>query len=166
VTANLLLWNGVNHLQHILIKKNSTLYQISIDKNDITCLDITLCDKVCQWLMAGQWVSPGTLISSSNKTDCHDITQILLKVALNTVTLTLVLIHRCSYSPFQLNLFTAIEKNYPWGTQLMLYFHVMYKWWTHFLLSVNFILQNKGVQDQSWPKLDVDSVMLLIVKVT
>jgi len=35
-----------------------------------------------------------------------------------------------------------------------------------FLLSVNFILQNKGVQDQSWPKLDVDSVMLLIVKVT
>ena len=29
------------------------------------------------------------LISSTNKTDCHDITEILLKVVLNTITLTL-----------------------------------------------------------------------------
>jgi hypothetical protein len=28
--------------------------------------------------------SPGTPVSSTNKTDCHDITEILLKVALNT----------------------------------------------------------------------------------
>jgi hypothetical protein len=28
--------------------------------------------------------------SSTNKTDCHDTTEILLKVALNTITLTLV----------------------------------------------------------------------------
>jgi GTPase SAR1 family protein len=28
--------------------------------------------------------------SSNNKTDCHDITEILLKVALNTITLTLM----------------------------------------------------------------------------
>ena len=47
-------------------------------------LDTTLCDKVCQWLMAGQWFSPGTPVSSTNKTDHHDITEILLKVALNT----------------------------------------------------------------------------------
>jgi hypothetical protein len=33
-------------------------------------------------------VSLDTLISSTNKTDCHDITEILLKVALNTITLT------------------------------------------------------------------------------
>jgi len=45
-------------------------------------LDITVCDKVCQWLMVGQWFSLGTLVSSTNKTDCHDITEILLKVAL------------------------------------------------------------------------------------
>jgi hypothetical protein len=38
--------------------------------------------------MAGQWFSPGTPVSSTNKTDCHDITEILLKVALNTITLT------------------------------------------------------------------------------
>jgi hypothetical protein len=30
--------------------------------------------------------SPGTLVSSTNKTDRHDITEILLKVALNTIT--------------------------------------------------------------------------------
>ena len=30
---------------------------------------------------------PGTPVSSTNKTDCHDITEILLKVALDTITL-------------------------------------------------------------------------------
>ena len=34
-------------------------------------------------------VSAGTLVFSTNKTDCHDIAEILLKVALNTITLTL-----------------------------------------------------------------------------
>ena len=43
----------------------------------------TLCDKVCQWLATGRWFSP---VSSTNKTDHHDITEILLKVALNTST--------------------------------------------------------------------------------
>ena len=52
-------------------------------------LDITLCDKVCQWLAAGRWFSRGTQVSSTNKTDHHDINEILLKVALNTITLTL-----------------------------------------------------------------------------
>ena len=35
-------------------------------------LDTTLCDKVCQWLTAGQWFSPGTPVTSTNKTDRHD----------------------------------------------------------------------------------------------
>jgi hypothetical protein len=30
--------------------------------------------------------SPGTPVSSTNKTDCHDITELLLKVALSTKT--------------------------------------------------------------------------------
>jgi hypothetical protein len=42
-------------------------------------------NKACQWLAAGRWFSPGTPISSTNKTDLHDITEILLKVALNTI---------------------------------------------------------------------------------
>jgi hypothetical protein len=54
-------------------------------------LDSTLCDKVCQWLAAGGWFSPGTLASSTNKTDRHDVTEILLKVVLNTITITPIL---------------------------------------------------------------------------
>jgi len=48
-------------------------------------LDTALCDKVCQWLGAGRWLSLGTPASPTNKTDRHDITEILLKVALNTI---------------------------------------------------------------------------------
>jgi hypothetical protein len=33
----------------------------------------------------GQWFSPGTSVSSTNKTDHHDTTEILLKVALNQI---------------------------------------------------------------------------------
>ena len=36
----------------------------------------------CLWLVTGRWFSPGIPVSSINKTDCHDITEILLKVAL------------------------------------------------------------------------------------
>ena len=43
-----------------------------------------LCDRVCHWLVSDRWFSPGTLISSTNKSDRHDITEILLKVTLNT----------------------------------------------------------------------------------
>jgi hypothetical protein len=44
----------------------------------------TLCDKVCQWLATGRWFSPGPPVSCTNKTDRHDIIEILLKVALNS----------------------------------------------------------------------------------
>ena len=63
-----------------------------VSSNPTHVLDTTLCGKVCQWLEAGQWFSLGTLVSSTNKTDCHDIAEILLKVVLSTITLTLTLI--------------------------------------------------------------------------
>jgi hypothetical protein len=46
-------------------------------------LDTTLCDKVCQ---VGRWFSAGSPVSSTNKTDRHAITEILLKFPLNTIT--------------------------------------------------------------------------------
>jgi hypothetical protein len=46
---------------------------------------ITLCDKVCQWLATGLWFSPGPPVSSTNKTERHNITEILLKVTLNII---------------------------------------------------------------------------------
>ena len=49
-----------------------------------------LCDTVCQWLATGWWFSPGLPVSFINKTDCHDIAEILLKVALNTIKQTFI----------------------------------------------------------------------------
>ena len=41
-------------------------------------------DKIYQLLAHGRWFSPGTPVSSTTKTGCHDIAEILLKVALST----------------------------------------------------------------------------------
>ena len=49
-------------------------------------LDTTLFVKVCQRLAADQWFSPENPVFSTNKTDRHDKTEILFKVALNTIT--------------------------------------------------------------------------------
>ena len=48
----------------------------------------TLCDKVCQWLATVLWFSPGPSVSSTNKTDRQDITEILWTVALETTKQT------------------------------------------------------------------------------
>ena len=48
----------------------------------------TLCDKVCQWLATCWWFSLGPPVSSTNKTDRHNITEISLKVELNTIKQT------------------------------------------------------------------------------
>jgi hypothetical protein len=96
---------------------------VSSNPTQVRCTGYTiLWDKVCQWLVAGRWFSPGTLDSSTNShksnyhtittttafyyplanevakgysnatfRDKNDITEILLKVLLNTITLTLKL---------------------------------------------------------------------------
>jgi hypothetical protein len=63
----LIIYNKDNDYQSPL--KLRVLYPLRM-----SILDTTLCDKVCQWF---------TPVSSTNKTDCHDITEILLKVVLN-----------------------------------------------------------------------------------
>jgi hypothetical protein len=42
-------------------------------------------DKVYQLLSRGRWFSPGTPVSSTTKTGRHELAEILLKVALNTI---------------------------------------------------------------------------------
>ena len=61
-----------------------------IQNNRDHTTEANIANKVCQWLAiaAGRWLSPGTPVSSTNKTNHHDITEILLKVVLNTITLT------------------------------------------------------------------------------
>jgi len=51
-------------------------------------LDTTSCDKVCQLLEAGRWFSPGIPVSSTNNIEHQEITEILLKVAVNTIKQT------------------------------------------------------------------------------
>ena len=56
--------------------------------------------KVYQLLAHGRWFSLDTLASSTTKTGCHDIAEILLKVALNTINQLLkgvVAISECAY---------------------------------------------------------------------
>jgi len=77
-------------------------------------LNATLCDKVCQSLATCQWFSPGTLVSSTNKTDCHDITEILLKVALNTISQNLTL-------------FSSVEDQYE--VYCIWFFLLFMIWW-------------------------------------
>ena len=70
-----------------------TLYSISFRGNSYFCFIVIVSypydlyvHVVCQWLATGRWFSPGgTSVSSTNKTDHHDITEILLTVALNTI---------------------------------------------------------------------------------
>jgi len=45
-------------------------------------------------LAHGRWFSPGTPASSTTKTDPHDIAEILLKVALNTIKQTIFLLEK------------------------------------------------------------------------
>jgi hypothetical protein len=52
-------------------------------------LDTTACDKVCQWLTTGRWFSPGSQISSTNTTEHHDVTEILM----NTIAVNLINVH-------------------------------------------------------------------------
>jgi hypothetical protein len=42
--------------------------------------------EMCQGLATGRWFSPGTPVCSTIKRDSHDITEILLKAVLNTIT--------------------------------------------------------------------------------
>jgi hypothetical protein len=54
----------------------------------ITCLHQNLDDFhfiIRQLLAHGQWFSPGISASSTTKTGRHDIAEVLLKVALNTI---------------------------------------------------------------------------------
>jgi len=57
-----------------------------------------LWDTVCQWLATGRWFSPGTRVSFTNKTDRHDNNEILLKVALKTMTITTKITHKLHHT--------------------------------------------------------------------
>ena len=65
----------------------TTTYAISAEVDEVYSIQHYVI-KVCQWLAIGKWFSSGSPVSSTNKTDRHDITEILLKVALNIINQT------------------------------------------------------------------------------
>ena len=71
------MWDALDQaLIYFLIGYIYFSFNFQIKKKTRT-LDATLYDNVWQWLVAGRWFSPGTPVSSTNKTDRHDITEIL-----------------------------------------------------------------------------------------
>ena len=62
--------------------------QVSTNKMGILISTETCCLLTLSYLITGPLISLGNLVSFTNKTDRHDITEILLKVVLNTITLT------------------------------------------------------------------------------
>ena len=82
---------GCSRVRHCMAVGFTTTYAIWSGKfkscSSRAVLDTALCDKVCQCLTAGRWFSPGTPVSSNNKTYRYYIVEILLKVALKTITL-------------------------------------------------------------------------------
>ena len=79
---NFLLLGDLLALSH----KGSTSLVVSLTLLMPRCTRYnTICDKNGQWLATGRWFSLGTPVSSTNKTGRYDITEILLKVALNTL---------------------------------------------------------------------------------
>ena len=77
------------YLHCVFLERNGLLNVSEFESStDEVSLIEHLCDKVCQWLAIGLWFSPGILVSSTNKTDRHDITEILLKVVLNIINQT------------------------------------------------------------------------------
>jgi len=74
-------------MQSVLITTNV----VSSNPAHMGLLDTILCDHVCQCIdciPTGRWFSSGPPVSSTNKTDRQYITEIVLKVALNTMTFT------------------------------------------------------------------------------
>jgi hypothetical protein len=78
------------------------------DNHNVTCHSLAIPFIKCiparcirYNITTGRWFSPGFPDSSTNKTDRHDIAEILLKVALNTINLNQTI--TCSYYSIIIN---------------------------------------------------------------
>jgi hypothetical protein len=69
------VWSYGSWIYNYLCNQCTDVVSSILDQGGCT----TLCDKLCQWF------SLGPPVSSTNKTERHDITEILLKVALSTI---------------------------------------------------------------------------------
>ena len=98
IMQKLRLWiSDIVKLEHNYIEVLSdTLNNIAV----ILCSSISVYHQLWFWILLrrdvldailyynSRWFAPGISVSSTNKIDCHDMAEILLKVALSTITLT------------------------------------------------------------------------------
>jgi hypothetical protein len=78
------VFNKVDHIHHYLLMISNLFSPLYMCKIAHLALNYLFTHS----LAAGRLFSPGTL-GAKNKTDRHDITEILLKVALSAMTITL-----------------------------------------------------------------------------
>ena len=71
-------------------KTNVTIILTFLNILHLCTPDIILSDFFVSNLRQVSGFLPGSQVSSTNKTDSHDVIEILLKVALNTIALTLL----------------------------------------------------------------------------
>jgi len=79
----------------LLVTNVMLLLNYVIDSNlcrDV--LDSVLCDNFCRLLTVGGWFSSHTPVLATDKTHHHDIMEILLKVVLTPITLTLLSLYK------------------------------------------------------------------------
>jgi hypothetical protein len=104
VEINLIISENVIHIMKYIkthqlmeINKHENPYPLQvIQPNSGHFHDaVTLLCTFGHYIMTGHWFSPGPPVSSTNETDRHDITEILLKVALNTIEPTNLHSYRC-----------------------------------------------------------------------
>ena len=69
----------------------------------------------CQWFAPGRLFSPAILISSTNKTDRHDKTEILLKVALTLIPVIRIQNNSLIYIAFK-SLYCVLHKRYNYDS--------------------------------------------------
>ena len=86
--------NNVNYAFMLLILPTTIVSVLATSADRCPIWSITAIQLLCQRLAKSQWFSPGTLVSSTNKTDRHDMAEILLKVALNTINETNQSLHK------------------------------------------------------------------------
>ena len=75
----------IAHYRHLIYfrRTNTAWVRVRFCKLQKRCTRLAATsEKVYQLLVHGRWFSPGTPASSTTKTGCNDIAEILLKVAL------------------------------------------------------------------------------------
>jgi hypothetical protein len=82
----------------------------------------------------GLWFSLGTLVSSTQKTYLHDMTEILLKVALNTITLTIL--NNNVVISLNCDLFSTVDEQAPFNPACSM-FCEFYETWCKGLIHLH-----------------------------